>query len=163
MELITLIMMKNDEIPKTGADKQYLTLMGNTLFTPCMQIVTAREAFKYVPAMTEIMLANNGVGISANQVGLLIPLFLFKRHDGRIQPVYKPKVNNHSKEWEAEEEGCLSFPESKAKKSRPLAIDVSFCSQKNGKFSHMKLYGLEARIFLHEQDHLAGKTIVDPF
>jgi len=54
-------------------------------------------------------------------------------------------------------EGCLSFPELWLKVKRPASCTVQYQST-SGEVIERQLTGIEARVFLHELDHLLGIT-----
>ena len=58
------------------------------------------------------------------------------------------------------EEGCLSVPEIFGKVVRPAKVVLEGWD-KNGKKLKIKAWGLLARIFQHEMDHLDGKLFID--
>ena len=60
--------------------------------------------------ITEIILQNGGIGLSANQVGLDAKLFIMGENESNISLIINPKVLQHTKDTLLELEGCLSFP-----------------------------------------------------
>jgi len=105
--------------------------------------------------MIDIMIANNGIGLAANQVGLLKRVFVIKLENGRRLAMFNPRVVSASEEQQTDEEGCLSFPDLFITVNRPKTIDVEFLD-KNAQECKMTLTGITARCFLHELDHLDG-------
>ena len=57
-------------------------------------------------------------------------------------------------------EGCLSLPEITANVTRPTSITVSYTTL-NGERQSLNTYAFEARVILHEIDHLDGILILD--
>ncbi len=119
------------------------------------------EDRKLVKNMIDTMYAENGVGLAANQVGVLRRIFV-SSHDqveGNEQVYFNPKIVK--KEGIIKEfEGCLSVPEyyepvKRAKKvwMRAMTLD--------GKSVEVKAEGLLSRIFQHEIDHLDGILFID--
>ena len=53
------------------------------------------------------------------------------------------------------DEGCLTFPGLWLKVKRPQGIKVEF-EDEMGTRQEYQLFGLEARIFQHEMDHMEG-------
>lgn len=100
-----------------------------------------------------------GVGLSANQVGLNIKMFVMGVND-TTYAIFNPEIISTSKEEVSIEEGCLSFPGVFVKVIRPVSIKVRF-QNKKGEVREETLAGLTARIFLHEYDHMEGKTYKD--
>jgi peptide deformylase len=105
------------------------------------------------------MIANMGVGLSANQVGLPYSVFVFgdPTDPGRIQAVFNPKVLHESEDEQLIEEGCLSFPGLFIKIKRPSSIRVRYAGT-DGEVNTFVYDGIPARIFLHEYDHMNGIT-----
>ena len=53
------------------------------------------------------------------------------------------------------EEGCLTHPGLWLKVNRPDSIEVEY-ENENGEKQKKAMFGLEARIFQHEYDHMEG-------
>ena len=60
--------------------------------------------------MTEIMLANGGIGLSACQIGLDYKLFIMGDKLDNISLHINPTVIQYTEETVVDLEGCLSFP-----------------------------------------------------
>ncbi|HRZ89795.1 MAG TPA: peptide deformylase, partial [Spirochaetia bacterium] len=58
------------------------------------------------------------------------------------------------------EEGCLSIPGVYAKLKRPEAVRIQAWNERGRPFN-LDAEGLEARVILHELDHLNGILFVD--
>lgn len=117
------------------------------------------DPFELEEQMINLMIENNGLGLSANQVGLSARVFVMQTSNLKdvVTPfaVFNPKVIAVSPEEESEEEGCLSFPNLFFKVKRPSNIVVEFFDRNNNKCI-IRLDGIDARCFLHELDHLDG-------
>ena len=107
--------------------------------------------------LTENMFHHNGVGLSANQIGIKERAFVMIS-DIESQDTltcFNPKIVKESKEMVTMEEGCLSYPEVFLDIVRPETIVVKY--EDEGKELHkIKLTGFIARIFQHEYDHMEG-------
>ena len=107
--------------------------------------------------LTENMFHHNGVGLSANQIGIKERAFVMIS-DIESQDTltcFNPKIVKESKEIVTMEEGCLSYPELFLDIPRPETIVVKY--EDEGKELHkIKLTGFIARIFQHEYDHMEG-------
>ncbi len=57
-------------------------------------------------------------------------------------------------------EGCLSLPDITANVERPVAVTVRYRDAR-GEHRHVRAEGFEARVILHEMDHLDGVLILD--
>jgi peptide deformylase len=101
---------------------------------------------------------NNGLGISANQIG--IPLQVFVMRTNPTVVVVNPKIIEYSKETVELEEGCLSYPGDLIKVSRPIWIIARFHGV-DSVGQTQKFEGMTARVFQHEYDHMIGKTMFD--
>ena len=112
-----------------------------------------------VKEMKETMEKHQGIGLSANQVGLDLSLFVAK-YNQKFYTVINPKILKVSKEKEEMLEGCLSLPKILANVKRPKSVALEAFNEK-GKKIKLKAKGLLARIFLHETDHLNGILIID--
>ena len=115
--------------------------------------------------MVEILKNVNGVGLAANQIGILKQIIAvkIKKNKGDSEKIYvlfNPKIKLFSKEKVKMEEGCLSIPEQFAEIERPASIEIEYTNEKNEIISKKK-EGYEARILQHEIDHLSGKLFFD--
>lgn len=116
---------------------------------------------RLVKDMIETMYAENGVGLAANQVGILKRLFVASADQvrGKEMVFFNPVIVK--KEGTIKEfEGCLSIPEfyepvQRAKKVWMKAMTLE------GKTVEIKGEGLLSRIFQHEIDHLDGILFID--
>lgn len=95
-----------------------------------------------------------GIGLSANQVGVPIRMFIIG-HEEFSMVCINPKVLMESDEVVKSDEGCLSFPALFCKIERPQWIKVEFTNE-HGQVVQTKLEGLTARCYLHELDHMNG-------
>lgn len=118
-----------------------------------------KDIRELIAGMRRVMKAANGVGLSANQIGLNIKLFV-AQVENKFYAVFNPKIEKYSDEKIALEEGCLSIPELYKSVSRPERVILSGLDA-NGKKLKIKAWGLLARVFQHEVDHLNGKLFVD--
>jgi len=107
--------------------------------------------------MFELMEKHQGVGLSANQIGLNYKVFVLG-HEGYKLTVFNPRIMEESKEQVIMEEGCLSFPLVIVKVKRPKSIVAEY-QDETGEKLRINLSGLTARIFLHEYDHMLGITM----
>ena len=116
---------------------------------------------RLVKDMIDTMYAENGVGLAANQVGVLKQIFVASADQvaGQEMVFFNPEIIK--KEGVIKEfEGCLSVPEfyepvKRAKKvwMRAMTLD--------GKTVEVKADGLVSRIFQHETDHLNGILFIE--
>jgi len=103
------------------------------------------------------MIHHNGIGISANQIGIWERAFAMVRdiENNEVMVCFNPRIiKSYSEEVEMEE-GCLSYPELFLKVKRPDKIIVKY-EDEDKKTHKIKLEGLASRVFQHEYDHMEG-------
>jgi N-formylmethionyl-tRNA deformylase len=119
--------------------------------------------------MIELMNKESGLGLSANQVGLNAQIFVMKaildKTYGDTLVVINPVIKGLSEETETSVEGCLSHPGLYLKVKRPISCIIEFDTLttdfKDVIHIEAKLNDIDARIFLHEYDHLHGIQFMD--
>jgi peptide deformylase len=111
--------------------------------------------------MTTLMVEANGVGLAANQVGVLRRLFVFRvgKEDTPFVAV-NPRVLEPSAERVVDEEGCLSLQRVLVPVERHLSLTLE-AEDAEGATFRLKLSELGARVIQHELDHLDGVLILD--
>lgn len=127
------------------------------------------EIKQLAAAMIDYFDHNNGIGMAAQQVGKPLKLFVLRRYihlpDGKwtvSEPhVYiNPKILKVSKETWVEEEGCMSIPKLHLPVERPLRIKIE-STKLDGSRIEEELEGINARVVLHENDHINGVLFID--
>lgn len=103
--------------------------------------------------LAQTMIANNGIGLAAPQIGL--PYRAFVLTGKPILCCFNPIIVDTSSEQIYLEEGCLSFPGLIVKIKRPKMIRARY-TMPNGETVTNKFIGMTARTFQHELDHLNG-------
>ncbi len=133
-----------------------------------------KEINDLVIRMRKAMKLARGIGLSANQIGLDIKVFVaqVQKADNEGNPrsltageqkfyaVFNPEIIKFSKDKTPLEEGCLSIPYVYGSVGRPEKVTLSGFD-KNGKKIKIKAWGLLAKVFQHEVDHLNGKLFID--
>jgi peptide deformylase len=135
------------------------------------------ELKKLLDDMWETMYNAHGMGLAAPQVNRPIRLFVFD-----TEQVYNNSDEEERKQFEGEtgrkaifinahitalngtpwscDEGCLSLPGFREEVSRESTVTIKYCDenfvQKTETFK-----GLNARVILHEYDHIDGKLFID--
>jgi peptide deformylase len=107
--------------------------------------------------MIETMHAANGAGLAAPQVGVPLRVFVYdaSKGDGHSPMVVcNPEFSERSGTW-VWEEGCLSAPGVYVEIERPKDVHVRY-QDLDGEYHELDATELEARVFLHETDHLDG-------
>lgn len=122
-----------------------------------------------VADMIETMDACDGVGIAAPQVGRPIRLFVLRNYiekeNGEVtlsDPIVyiNPKLLSPSEELVEDVEGCLSLPGLRLNVKRPYSIEVEATDLDGNIFSE-QLEGYNARVRMHENDHINGVLFID--
>ena len=103
------------------------------------------------------MLHYDGVGLSANQIGIDERAFAMIRdlEYNDIIVCFNPRVIKRYDDEVWCEEGCLSFPDEIINIQRPNRIVVKY-EDEDKKDHKIRLDGFAARVFQHEFDHLNG-------
>ena len=112
--------------------------------------------------MLETMYAHNGIGLSANQVGKRVRMFVMghRNFPERGQAFFNPQIVSCTENMLDLEEGCLSFPGIYAKVKRPVAIKARW-QDSSGQWQESEFRDYDCKCFLHELDHLEGITYQD--
>ena len=124
-----------------------------------------KELHAMVRTMRKIMKRNEGIGLSANQVGLPFAFCVVEppKEEGKARIFYalgNPAILKRSIEVAEDEEGCLSVPETHGKVTRSERVTVEGIDI-HGRAVRVRARGLLARIFQHEIDHLNGVLFID--
>ena len=111
--------------------------------------------------LRDTMVAHNGLGLAANQVGIPYSVFVVGNPHipESIFSVFNPTIVDYAQSIQLAEEGCLSFPNLFVKVKRPTMIKARF-SGHDGVVDTIKFDGFTARAFQHEYDHLQGKLFI---
>ena len=113
------------------------------------------------PEMSRILKENmihyEGVGLSANQIGIGERVFIMILNMETEETItcFNPRIIKRYDDNVWCEEGCLSFPDEIINVERPDRIVVKY-EDEDKKDHKIKLSGMAARVFLHEFDHLEG-------
>jgi peptide deformylase len=119
--------------------------------------------------MIETMDKNDGIGLAAPQVGHSLRIFVLRNYvlleNGQwtlSEPkVYiNPKLSNPGKQVVSDTEGCLSFPGLRFSVDRPDKITVE-AMDLEGKTFVEEIEGYNARVRMHENDHINGVLYID--
>ena len=107
--------------------------------------------------LNENMFHHNGVGLSANQIGIEERAFVMMIDIDLQETItcFNPKIIKESKDEVVMEEGCLSYPELFLDIPRPRSIIVKYEDEGKNIFKR-RLDGYIGRIFQHEYDHMEG-------
>ncbi len=137
------------------------------LKTEAKQVQTVgTDIQKQLDRMLQTMYDAPGIGLAANQVGLLnrvIVMDLADREEGEhADPWFmvNPEVIWESEEMSVMQEGCLSIPQQFADVERPAQVRVKYLDY-DGKQAEMEASGLLSHCVQHEIDHLNGVLFTD--
>lgn len=111
-----------------------------------------------VPEMTKLMLAEEGAGLAANQVGISMRFYIVK--DGEdVKLVINPEIVSIG-EMLPFKEGCLSIPGASADTKRAQELKLRYLDE-HFLEKEQEYKGFDAAAVQHEIDHLDGKLYVD--
>ena len=121
---------------------------------PCSKNLDRREMSRI---LKENMIHYEGVGLSANQIGIGERVFIMMLNMETEETItcFNPRIIKRYDDNVWCEEGCLSFPDEIINVERPDRIIVKY-EDEDKKDHKIKLSGMAARVFLHEFDHLEG-------
>jgi peptide deformylase len=113
-----------------------------------------------VERMMQLMADAQGVGLAANQVGILQRVFVFDQGEEGQHAVVNPRLAEPSSDKETDEEGCLSLEGVRVPVERSTKVTLEG-QDPAGADVRWELEGLRARVVQHELDHLDGVLIID--
>jgi len=110
--------------------------------------------------MVQLMIESNGIGLAANQVGLLKRVFAIHLKDQVPFCMFNPGILVGDNAKVLGEEGCLSFPDLFLRVPRDDKITAMYLDRQGNKCI-IELEGIDSRCFQHELDHLDGVCFTD--
>jgi len=122
--------------------------------------------------MWETMYKASGVGLAAPQIGLPIRLFIVdtvqveEDEDGNVeekgikQAFINATITKKNGKPYAYNEGCLSIPGVREDVTREPNISITYYDEQFVKHE-VELTGTNARVVLHEYDHIEGVLFID--
>lgn len=117
------------------------------------------ELLQLLDDMYETMLANDGVGIAAPQVGKNLQVAIVEVEEGDRFELINPKIIQKSG-TDIDVEGCLSIPHTYGTVERATEITVRYFDRE-GEEIEVQAYDFLARAMQHEIDHLQGVLFTD--
>lgn len=130
------------------------------LKTPCEPVTEFNEELHaQLDQMREIMKANNGIGLAANQVGISKRFFIMQDKNGKIWDFVNPKITDEEGLIQINE-GCLSAPGVHVQPVRAETITVH-AQDRNGEAFTIIAEAVEAVCIQHENDHINGVFFFD--
>jgi peptide deformylase len=115
------------------------------------------EAADLSHAMLKVMFENNGIGLSAPQIGISKRILVMGNPTLSFVCVNPEIVSGQGST--KNQEGCLSFPGLWLHVSRRETVVVKY-QDVIGRQHEREFSGLQARVFQHELDHLNGVCFV---
>lgn len=112
--------------------------------------------------MIDTMEAMPGVGLGANQIGVMLRLAVVdgSKERGRAVRMANPEVLHASTQLREHEEASPNLPGVSAKVKRPRAVTVRYMDE-TGAITERDFVGIEATSVQHQIDHLNGKLYFD--
>jgi peptide deformylase len=124
---------------------------------------------KLIEEMIETMDACDGIGLAAPQIHHSIRLFVIRKpiemdentfEPGEVKVFINPSLSLQSTEsWKAPE-GCLSIPTIRSSIERPKEVTVEYTTVEGNRIKE-RISGWEARVVMHEYDHIEGILFID--
>ena len=109
--------------------------------------------------LIENMIHHEGLGLSANQIGIPVQVFSMIMDDKALV-VFNPEILEWSDDTTYIKEGCLSFPGLWVAIERARTVAVKF-QVFDGEEQAGSMTELSARIFQHESEHMDGDLFID--
>lgn len=128
-----------------------------------------KDLSKLIEDMYETMIASDGVGLAAPQIGKSIRIFVIDaspmaEDDPSLEDFKKvfinPQIIDETGDKWGFVEGCLSLPEIREEVIRPSVVTIEYYDE-NFEFHKETYEGVKARIIQHEYDHLDGVLFTD--
>ncbi|MBM2321508.1 MULTISPECIES: peptide deformylase [Marivita] len=133
------------------------------LRTPAEPVDTITDEIRAIwDDMIDTMEAMPGVGLAANQIGILKRLAVVDASEdrGRAVRMANPEILHASVQLRSHEEASPNLPGVFAKIERPRAVTVRFMGA-DGTVHEQDFVGLWATSVQHQIDHLNGKMYFD--
>lgn len=128
------------------------------LLTKHMEYKDVEDKKKFAEQMVNACKFFNGIGLSANQVGIDNRIFCIAFNEFS-ETFFDPKIVEYSKEETLFEEGCLSQPGVFINLKRPKQIKIEYTNQEGERIT-ADFAGITARIIQHEYDHMEGTNFI---
>ena len=115
---------------------------------------------KLIDDMIDTMRAASGVGLAANQVGVLQKIVVIEiPEEEEVLVLINPEITRREGE-RLVEEGCLSIPGYRGELTRSLKVRAR-ALDRDGNTVRIKADGLLAQALEHETDHINGTLYID--
>lgn len=117
------------------------------------------EIIMLLDDMYETMVAHDGIGLAAPQIGKNLRIAVVEVEEGDRFDFINPEIIER-KGTSIDVEGCLSIPETYGTVERADEVTIRYYDRE-GSEMEVTAYGYLARAFQHEIDHLEGKLFID--
>lgn len=117
------------------------------------------EVVSLLDDMYETMIAHDGIGLAAPQIGKNLRMAVVEVEEGDRFDFINPEIIERQG-TSIDVEGCLSIPETYGTVKRADEVTVRYYDRE-GTEMEVTAYGYLARAFQHEIDHLDGKLFID--
>lgn len=124
---------------------------------PVKEINTKTE--NLVENLKSTLVELEGLGLAANQIGVLQRVFVIKRNNGEMLEFINPEILQKEGN-KIDREGCLSVPEREGPVPRAEKVKLRYQTLTDEEVE-AAFSDLEARVIQHELDHLDGVLFVD--
>ncbi|MBQ4444585.1 MAG: peptide deformylase [Clostridia bacterium] len=132
----------------------------STLRRTCREVTTFDEKLgRILDDMLETMVAADGVGLAAPQVGIARRYAVCLMSSKEVVELINPTILEASGE-EIMKEGCLSCPNKYLPVKRAAKVLIRY-QNRQGEWIERRFEGFDARVCQHEMDHLDGILFYD--
>lgn len=130
------------------------------LLTPCATVTEfGEELHKILDQMPEIMKAQNGIGLAANQIGISKRFFVMLDNKEKLWEFVNPEIIDRDGHL-AINEGCLSAPGVFVQVPRSETVTIKAQNRLGEEFK-IVCTGIEAICAQHEIEHLQGEFFLE--
>lgn len=118
------------------------------------------ETVTLLESMYETMIAHDGIGLAAPQIGKNLQLAVIEvDEETGLFELINPEIIE-CKGTDIDVEGCLSIPETYGTVKRSEEVTIRYFDREGDEIE-VTAYGYLARVFQHEIDHLNGELFID--
>ncbi len=136
------------------------TLPDSVLREKAKKVTLFNESLQnLVEDMIDTMRYANGVGLAANQVGVLLRVVVIEIPEEEVRVLINPEIIKVEGERTVDE-GCLSIPGYRGELTRSVKVRVK-ALDREGKALRIRAEGLLAQALEHEIDHINGILYID--
>lgn len=118
------------------------------------------ELLALVERMKRLMADAQGIGLAANQIGVLQRVFVFQPSEDEVAAIVNPEIVERGEETDVADEGCLSIQGVLVPVERATTVTLVGRNER-GEEVRYELDDVYARAAQHETDHLDGVLMLD--